>query len=454
MNVTPLLLIACGLPLALLAAEADPPKTQTLRWGADFRARYEYYNRNAGYDQDRGFEDGHEGYFRFRTRVWGEATAGRLTGYLRLGNEFRHYFTPEGGKGKKRFPDELFVDNLWLRVEGLWDFMDVKVGRQDIDDLGARRIFGDGTPVDGSRSNFFDAARVTLNFDNKRTLDLLALSLSRHDGLPTPGSTHGGRGPDSKGYEYDYSMGAQREFGLAAYWQDRSNEALGWDAYYVWKAEHGAYSDFLAREDGDPRSFHTHTFGFRLLPRFTDRLSGELEAALQLGDDNLLAGMGYAGLTYAFSDAPWKPEVTAAVYTLTGDSDGTRGGHAWHSVFNRESTFGDVPASMYPGLDHNNLVYPHLRIAATPGAGHSLALQCGPMFAPVRERDAYGHSGALRGIYAQLLWIVNLGEAVDDRLEGFDFVFLGEALRKGNYFTEECENNLGVYLCWELMYTF
>ncbi len=452
MNRLPLILSACALvAVALPAQETSEP---SFRWGGDFRARYEYYNRNAGYDQNRAFEAGHEGYFRFRTRLWGEASAGRFTGYLRLGNEFRHYFTPEAAKGKRRFPDELFVDNLWLRAEGLWDFVDVKLGRQDIDDLGARRIFGEGTPVDGSRSTFYDAARVTFDFGRKRTLDLIALSISRHDWLPTPGDTHGGRGPGSKGSAYDYSMVGQREFGLAAYWQDRSDDALGWDAYYVWKAEHGAFSTLLAREDGDPRSFHTHTFGLRLLPRLTENLSGEFEAALQLGDDNLLAGMGYAGLTYAFADAPWCPKATAAVYALTGDSAGTRGGHAWHSVFNRESNLGDVPASMFPGIDHNNLFYPHLRLEAVPAEGQSLALQCGPMFAPVRERDADGHAGALRGLYAQFIWVVSLEKALDDRLRGLDFVFLGEAMRKGNYFAEGIEDNLGVYLCWELKYTF
>lgn len=470
------LALAFWLPHARAAAPLAEP--DAFRFGADLRARYEYYNRNAGYDGDRGFEDGHEGYFRFRTRVWGEATVGNLTGHLRLGNEFRHYFTPKAAKGRKRFPDELFVDNLWVRASDLWGIMDVTLGRQDITDLGAGRIFGEGTPADGSRSCFYDAARVTFHLSQKRTLDLIALTISHHDWLPTPGHTHGGRGPGSKGYEYDYTMANQREFGLAAYYQDRHNAALGWDAYYVWKAERGAHSTLLALEEGDPDSFQTCTLGFRLLPRFTEHLSGELEAALQVGDESLhwaprnytplpipgvwprqsrnhlFAGMGYAGLTYAFAEAPWEPKLTAAVYALSGDSDGTRGGHAWHSVFNRQTFLGDVPGSMFPGLDHNNLIYPHLALKATPGEGQSLALQCGPMFAPVRERDAYGRAGSLRGLYAQLVWQADLGKVLDERFEGLAFTFLGEAMRKGDYFTEGAQDNLGVYLCWELTYAF
>lgn len=449
-------LLALALAFWLPAAYATvcPMDSAAFRFGADVRTRYEYYNRNAGCDGDRGFEGWHEGYLRFRTRVWGEATAERLTGYLRLGNEFRHYFTPEATKGRKRFPDELLVDNLWVRANALLGFMDMTLGRQDITDLGAGRIFGEGTPADGSRSCFYDAARMTFRFEGTRTLDLIALTISRHDWLPTPGHTHGGRGPGAKGYEYDYSMVGQREFGLAAYWQDRSDGALGWDAYYVWKAEHGAYSSLLALEEGAPRSFHTHTVGFRLLPRLTQTLSGELEAALQLGDDHLFAGMGYAGLTYAFDETPWKPKLSAAVYALSGDSDGTRGGHAWHSVFNRQTFLGDVPGSMYPGLDHNNLVYPHLVLKATPGSGHLLALQCGPMFAAVRERDADGRAGSLRGLYAQLVWKADLGEVLNDRFDGLSFTFLGEAMRKGDYFTDGAQDNLGVYLCWELTYVF
>lgn len=449
-------LLALALALWLPDAHATAPlmDPNAFRLGADLRARHEYYDRNAGCDGDRGFEDGHEGYLRFRTRVWGEATAGNLTGHLRLGNEFRHYLAPEAAKGRKRFPDELFVDNLWVRASNLWDVMDATLGRQDITDLGAGRIFGEGTPADGSRSRFCDAARTTFRFEEERTLDLVALAIAHHDWLPTPGHTHGGRGPNAKGGEYDYSKAGQREFGLAAYWQDRHNAALGWDAYYVWKAEHGAHSSLLALEEGDPRSFHTHTSGFRLLPRFNKILNGELEAALQLGDDHLFAGMVYAGLDCAFAGPPWRPTLTAAVHALTGDSDGTRGRHAWHSVFNRQTYLGDVPASMYPGLDHNNLVYPHLALKAIPGEGLSLALQCGPMFAAVRERDADGRSGSLRGLYAQLVWQAELGKVLGDCLDGLTFTFLGEAMRKGDYFTDGVQDNLGAYLCWELSYAF
>lgn len=458
-----LLALLCTGSAAAFAQEAGVPGWKA-DFGADVRLRYEYYNRTPDLGP-RDYYSGREGYGRFRTRVWGVATAGRLTGYLRIGNEFRYYFFPEDRKGDRRWPDVTFIDNLYIEAKELWDSLDVKVGRQDITDLGAGRIINEGTPSEGSRSVFFDAVRLTFNFEGERKLDVIGLMVSPEDWMPTLGHRHGGRGPDSKGYDYEYSGSNQREFGLMAYWQDRSDKALGWDAYYVWKAEHAANQEgswLLSLEDGNPRSYHTHTLGGRLLPQFTENLRGEAEAALQVGDDNLFAAMGYAGLTYSFGDVPWRPEVTAAVLGLTGSSEGARGNHAWHALFNRGTWMGDLPSDMYPGFDYANLIYPHLALTASPAEGHTLIAQAGPMFAPVTESDEGGRAGHFRGAYAQALWIVELGRAVSPALAGTEFVFLGEVFRMGDYFNavgsregsarvpSRPEGNTGAYLCWEL----
>ena len=144
------------------------------------------------------------------------------------------------------------------------------------------------------------------------------------------------------------------------------------------------------RKEG--RTAETHTFGIRLLPRFTETLSGEVEVAGQTGSHGLLAGQGYGGLVYA-PKAGCKPKFTGACWVLSGDSDGERGEHAWHAVFNRETGLGESIAPMYTKYNYTNLVYSHLAFGCHIGSFSSVKAQVGPMYTAVREDDA----GTFRG---------------------------------------------------------
>ena len=410
------------------------------KWSAGADIRLRWVTQNNFPTSDHGEAHGSD-YFRFRTRLWGKMTTERLDAYLRLTNEFRYYRSPRSGKGKQRFPDVTLIDNLYFTFKDVGDLADIKIGRQDIS-FGERRIIGEGTPCDGSRTTYFDAARVTFKFDEKRTLDAFALYIANEDWLPTLGKKHDAKSKGTKGYHEDISAYNQHEYGAGLYYQDRSNAAFGWDLYYVFKMEEGRQSTVL-QETGP---FHTHTFGTRLLPQFTQTLSGETEIALQVGDDNLFAAQIYSGLSYA---PQWtmKPKFTLAALYLSGDREGGRGTHAWHSVFNRETGLGDLVGAMYDGNDHCNLFYPHFALQLTPAAGHGIKLHTGPLFAPVSEKDpAGGTYGKFRGYYAQGMYTYAIGEAIakDTIFERMQFRALGEILTKGNTFNEG-EDNLGIY---------
>lgn len=79
--------------------------------------------------------------------------------FLRVADEFRYYRSAEGDKGKQRFPDVLFIDNLYLSYSDLFDFVDVKIGRQEMT-FGAKRIISDGTGGDGSHTSFAHKGRT------------------------------------------------------------------------------------------------------------------------------------------------------------------------------------------------------------------------------------------------------------------------------------------------------
>lgn len=397
--------------------------------GADVRLRYDVTDN---LPNDKRGEADDSNYARVRIRPWLRLSLFEDCGlFVRLADEFRYYNRPESSSAKQRWPDVLFIDNLYFTANRLFDgALDLKVGRQDMA-FGAKRILSDGTGGDGSRSAYFDALRLTWHADEKRTLDAFALYMAKKDWMPTLGKEHeNGKDP----HAYDVTGYEQDEFGAGLYWQDRANADFGYDAYYVAKAEF-RNDDSKYRKEG--KTAETHTAGVRLLPRFTETLSGELELAGQAGSRGLLAGQAYGGVTYA-PKCDFKPKFTGAVWALSGDSDGARGDHAWHAVFNRETGLGESIAPMYTKYDYTNLIYPHVAFACNVGSFSSVKAQVGPMFTAVKEDEA---DGQFRGAYAQVKYEVKLAKLLGaDLLRGGKLAFQGEYFGKGDYFKDGADH--------------
>lgn len=370
-------------------------------------------------------------YARVRTRPWLKASAGEFGFFARLANEFRAYRAPESLSRKQRWPDVLFIDNVYVTWDGLFDCIDIKLGRQDMS-FGSKRIIADGTGGDGSRSAFFDGLRATWHAGEKRTLDFFAVYLASDDWMPTLGREHAN---GMKPRDYDLNGYGQDEFGAGLYWQDRSNDSLGYDLYYVGKGERRGAG---ARYRSEGKCSDSHTVGFRLLPRFSKTLFGELELAAQTGSEIKYAGQGYAGLTWK-PVAAAKPFLTGACWILSGDSKGERGDTAWHAVFNRETGLGETIAPMYSRYNYTNLVYPHLAAGCDVGDFSKLRCQAGPLFTAVREDDS---DGTYRGFYAQIKYELNPGKLFEvDLLNGGKLAFQGEYFGKGDYFRDGSDHS-------------
>ena len=422
---------AAALFAAAAACGATNEAERIVRVGADVRLRYDV---TQGLPNAKRGEDPHSDYARIRLRPWIDVGPEGWGLYARLADEFRYYRRPVSKNRKQRFPDVVYIDNLYWRQKDLFGFLDLRVGRQDMA-FGAKRIISDGTGGDGSRSAYFDAVRLTAHFDDARTLDAFALFNAHDDWLPTLGDEHeNGKKP----HPYDLNGYGQDELGAGLYYQDRSNASLGWDVYYVAKQELRGHT---AKYRAEGRRAQTHTVGFRLLPKFTETLSGELEGAVQAGENSLFAGQGYAGLTYR-PKLGAKPYLTGAVWGLTGDEDGARGAHAWHAVFNRETGLGESTAPMFEKYNYTNLLYPHLAAGCKTGDAASIKLQAGPLFAPVSEQTGSGDdAGHFRGAYAQVRCEIALGKLTgSDWMRGGVLSFQGEYLGKGDYFAEGDRN--------------
>ena len=282
-------------------------------------------------------------------------------------------------------------------------------------------------------------------------MDAFGIYVARHDWLPTVGKTHDAKSKGTKGYDYENTGYNQTEYGAGLYYTDESNQQIPWETYYVWKGEAGEHSKVIPK---DRSNFQTHTVGLRLLPKLTETLSGEAEVALQWGNESSFAAMAYGGLNYA-PKVTLKPKVTLGVQYMSGDEDGARGESAWKPVFNRETGIGELVAPMFNKYAYTNFLYPHLKLSLSLTDAQRLALQSGPMFAPVREDDGRGGSyGTFRGLYAQATYAITLGQYFDSTwAKGLAFAVTGEILTKGNYFKDD-QDDTALFGRVEMTYKF
>jgi len=424
--------------------------------GADLRLRYEY--------KDNWMDKGktsvsplYEDYSRTRTRVWGKATYGEdLGAYLRLGNEFRDYRnSPDDDKNK--FPDELFIDNLYFDFKNLGDRVDLRIGRQDIKE-GAGRLVSDGTPGDGSRSAYFNAVLAKVKMLEKSDVDLMATWNPYRDDA-TMGNPHD---------EYDLTKiksgdpySKMDEKGLMAYSHYNEIKDFPMEFYWIWKQETRFYDSAGVRYPG--RDFHT--LGTRLMPKINDKLSAEVETAVQGGkvdsqgsmkERDIFAYMGYAGLTYSEKEVVLKPKLTGAVLYLSGDEDSyyktTDGStdNGWNPVFNRTTWFSEIASGMYDQYRWSNLIYPHLETAIEPYEKHAVKLQAGPMFAAEKDNGATDN---YRGLFTQLRYDFPLLSKVFGKRGDLTGAVVGEVMTYGDYYAHETasvDEDAGYFLRFEL----
>jgi len=262
-------------------------------------------------------------YLRFRTSVglqWFASSAVELA--LKLTNENRYYLAPKSDpKLKKNYdPNEVFFDQLYLRWKkpaGLP--LTLTVGRQDIM-LGEGFIIFDGGPLDGSRSAYFNAARLDWATGPRTTLMAFYLYQPRTDKL-LPRLNDVGQNmveQDEEGFGF-YATGPLR--------------TLNWEAYLFRKN--------IRAVAALPGSAFTNAGGRLQLPlAMSGRLSLTTEAALQAGSFGEIDRFGFGGyfhLDYKTRAAlPWPTILTLGGISLSGDDLETAGRYeGWDPAFSR-----------------------------------------------------------------------------------------------------------------------
>ncbi|MCL1920862.1 MAG: alginate export family protein [Kiritimatiellaeota bacterium] len=456
----------------------------SLNGGLDVRLRYDWYDNLPNGNGSRNGQVSHPyvDYMRLRTRLWGSAYYGDVGIYARLADEFREYRNYKPSHNYNTFPDQLFVDNLYLDVNNLFDLVSIRIGRQDMK-YGAGRVIADGTPADGSRSAYFDAVKMSFKVTDKTTGDLFASYTKDTDKFFTVG--------DADGSQYNITSydgatgGADRiddleEWGLGTYWTMKEIDSVPMEFYLIYKGESRWYKGGKDAGNKIPGRNYA-TAGIRVTPKFTGDLKGDFEAAYQFGRtdsdssrnidaQDINAFMLYGGLTYtANSLDALKPYGTLAMLYLSGDDkhsayDHTggpkKGATGWNPVYGRYTYIGELPVKMYgSSYRWSNLLWPHAEAGFQFNVfdrKNAIKIQTGPMFADKDDRSGApaDNDSLYRGWYTQASYECTFVKEIVNKRGSIKGRLLAEHMTYGDYYYQSDRPDNGYFLRAEIAMTF
>jgi hypothetical protein len=274
------------------------------KWGADLRIRDEWLNNTLTFNEHAHGHDRNR--IRYRPRWWATITPVK-------GVELNGRLIWEGRYNSR---PTAFVE----QGEVLWDTMNLKltdiggsgiwttVGRQELA-LGDNWLIDDGTPLDGSRSFYFDAYRLT--YDAKpvaTTFDAIFI--------------HNKAFPNDTWLEnlnsINNAVTEQNENGFIFWAANKSLPKTELDGYYVYKANERVLPN---GDDG-----HIHAFGGRVAGQLSDHWQYAAEGVHEFGDKNqrTLQAYGFYGrMAYLFKD-PHENQLRAHYEFDSGDDPHSR----------------------------------------------------------------------------------------------------------------------------------
>lgn len=309
------------------SAAEKPPLVQ---YGFEHRIRTENWNNLVDYS---AATDDERRQLRYRTKVWLSLNTDRADLHLKLNNEFKKQYVSE----LRLNMDEVLIENLYvdfkkLAIRGL----SLRVGRQDLT-RGEGFMLMDGTPVDGSRTLYFNA--IDLAYAWKRSkFEVIAILNPRQDRLLP-------RIHDQRKYLAEWD-----EQAVGFYYTDRNSKSTDVDAYYFLKKEVHDYRAATHAQFQPDR--HVSTLGARVSRRIRDDITVTGEFAVQWGaqkanpavsapaaDIHAWGGYGYVRKTFAHRT---KPYVLGGTIMLSGDNPSTAAIESFDPIFSRYPKWGDL----------------------------------------------------------------------------------------------------------------
>ncbi len=411
--------------------------------GFDHRYRMIYDYNVTSLDQ---YSTGHQRYWhRNRSRMWARVTPmENLDINARLVIEPRYYCQPTS------------MADQSIRTEALWDKLNVewrqafglpltiKAGRQDMR-LGSGYLVFEGTPLDGSRTIFFDAIRATWDAQEIQTVfDLVVLN------------NHANSAAIVAPYcDDDADLIEDDETGVIVYASNKSIQDTTIDGYFIYK-----HTDKPTGKDNSAsnpfRGFDAdiYTFGARVAGKMGPNWQYSAEAAPQFGHKEgaeLRELAVNTKLAYLFHD-PMNTDVHCGYEFRSGDEDHINGG--FDMLWGRYPQWSNIYNGYLDGLEgriamSNNIHRVNVGVGFEPAEDMSITADYHAIF---REEDETGvltstgfAGNCTKGHLFTALWKWRLDEHWSTHM-------VGEAFVPDDYYSD-ARNDTAFFLRWELAFS-
>jgi hypothetical protein len=433
--------------------------------GADFRLRQEIWDNTVTLNTlARDTSGADRNFLRLRTRVWGKADFSSDFGaYLKLTNEakwfglgpFKSFKT---NPDKDEFdPDELIVDNLYVDARNLFGAVDLRIGRQDfIGTYGEGFLIMDGTPGDGSRSFYFNAAKANVKVGKSFNFDLTYITDPRSD-IYMPSihpSVSGGGFVDNKKL-----LTASNEQAFVAYGRGKI-ENLTIEPYYIYKTENAFLTGNIS---GAPvPKLKLNTIGARAVYSFDSwKVGGEFahQWGEYSGGVDRTGNGGYIFVSRKYEQTTWKPEFDLRFVYLSGDDPDSSKIETWDPLFSRNPYWNEliiytlIPETgkfggPIPGYWTNmEILKATAKLNFTPATNLALALQY--LWAPEKTAGLpaamFSNNGHNRGFLPTAILSHKFSKNVDAMAQL-------EYFAPGNFYADAADNAL--FFRWQLQVKF
>ncbi|MBN2702928.1 MAG: hypothetical protein JXR23_01840 [Pontiellaceae bacterium] len=420
------------LPLAVISATiiaaattASAQQQPEFKWGGDFRFRIVHFDNIPYSNSAAESRGGVNAFQRYRTRLFGEYhPTENLYIRGRLVNEFRTVNHPRTRNGWAAF-DETVFDNLFIDYQN--ELFGVRLGRQDLM-YGNGKIIFEGTSKDGSRTTYFDAAKLTYKGIADTTVDFLAMYTHADDPLAIHSQDR-----DIVGYGANYDG---VEAGGGIYVKNNSFEDLPWEAYFITKTQ----------QDGLPSHDTINTVGARFMPKCTGgNLDGNIELAYQSNPDSSEFMIDALGKWHIDALAEQNGTLGLGWYYLSED---------WNPVFARWPQYSELYVYSFDttgGAAWKNVSMPHIDFSIAPIKGLKTDLLLGYMMAP--ENDGSG-SGRNRGWLFTCKNSFTLKEGLFSESDSLGGHLLLEVFEPENYYNGSQQDKTASFARAELSYSF
>jgi len=295
-------------------------------WDAHIRLRHEFWNNQEDLNDDL---DDLYSFTRLKMFFGGGIRPTKNTElYVRFINESRLY-------GHKGTNDSIRTDHLSRPEYGYFNIvigqlyfkwkniannhLDITIGRQNLHNqgFGNQWLIGDGTPLDGSKTFYYNAFRLTYRFTRFSSLDLVGLTSFADDPI------------DLYNYRGKSITNITDEHGGWIWFKHRFNPRFPYHTYYLFKHEKGG-GGYQRQEQSN-----IHTLGLQVKPE-TESLWLNAQLAGQMGHYGPVSRTGFGTIIYGgyqYKKNDWSIKAGPWYMYLSGDDPATEKFETFNNLF-------------------------------------------------------------------------------------------------------------------------